>query len=297
MRSARPPPTGCSPWPFWRCSDPYRWRWLIAGGLWVWVGLVARQPADHRRALPERCAGRHEPRPGLGVLLGRPGRMVGLAAHPRQRQRVGDRTPPSPSSRAPGPPAHRRLVAERVLERQPAGVQGDHPVARPVRPPGRMGGCSRNASPRTGCPRAAACTRSWCIRPVCGVSSSSVASASRRSTGTRAPPPWPPRRRAGRISSSPGPAPCGSPRHSPASGGHDPFDPRPVDLGDGVRLELLGDPLGGLGVPAEDDHAGHRPVEPVRDAEVDAGRLGVLLLHVGLDHRLQATAPRPGPGS
>ena len=63
-----------------------------------------------------------------------------------------------------------------------------------------------------------------------------------------------------------------------------------------MLLKLLGDPLGGLGVPAEDDHPGHRAVEPVRDAQVHPGRLGVLVLDVGLDLGLQGRHPVRGLG-
>ena len=57
-------------------------------------------------------------------------------------------------------------------------------------------------------------------------------------------------------------------------------------------LELGVDALRGLRVAREADDAADGPVEPVRDAEIHARGLGVLLLDVRLRHRLQARHPR-----
>jgi len=65
------------------------------------------------------------------------------------------------------------------------------------------------------------------------------------------------------------------------------LDDRPVDFAHLPLRELLRQPSRRLGVAREHYHARHRPVEPVRDAEVDVSGLVIAILDVGFDHGLQ----------
>ena len=66
------------------------------------------------------------------------------------------------------------------------------------------------------------------------------------------------------------------------------FDERPIDLGHGAVLELRRNPLGCSHVSGEDDRTGHRPVEPMGQAEVDVAFLRFALAVERLHADLQA---------
>ena len=78
----------------------------------------------------------------------------------------------------------------------------------------------------------------------------------------------------------PRPGPCrgacgGSRSTCPRRASTRAFDERPVRLADGAILELRRQPLRGAHVPGEHDGAGHRPIEPMRQAEVDVRVVGL----------------------
>ncbi len=73
-----------------------------------------------------------------------------------------------------------------------------------------------------------------------------------------------------------------------ALGRHDfALDRGPVHFFDRVILKLLREMAGGLGVAGEQQRAADRPVEPVRDAEINACRFGEFFLDVGLHQRFE----------